>query len=282
MFVSILQPLLHGAFVLLVALVLLFLSKVIYAAVHRRDLTFDLTSSDNPAVAVKLTGYLLAVGLVIGAIAFGTGGNYLEDALGLFLYGLLGNGLLLVASKIQSKTLFRHLPGDEALFEERNVALALARAGALVASGLVLAGSCVGEGGGILTLLVYFTLGQFVLLGIGGIYVRSAGFAVLEHLRGDNRAAGLSFAGTQVAGGILLFHAGKGDFDGWTTDLVSYAVHVALGFGLLPVLRLFFDFVWLPGVKVSREIANDKNWGMVILETSILIVLSLLFIISFS
>lgn len=277
-----LLPLAHGLYVLFLALVLLFVSQVIYARTKERDMAFDLTIADNPAVAIHFGCYTLAIGIIIAAVASGKSQGWLSDAMGILIYGIVGNFLLLAGSRLQFSLFQRHIPALNTIYSERNVAVALVRGATHVANGLIIAGCLSGEGGGPQGILVYFLLGQIVLGLVARFYQRAAGFNLTQEIQQGNSAAGLSSAGGIVAAGIILFHASSGTFTNWASDLQSYALHAVIGLLLVPCLRWLFDLLWVPGVTVCKEIAEDKNWGLALLEFILLQVLAVLFAISFS
>ncbi len=68
--------------------------------------------------------------------------------------------------------ILRKFDDTHQLIARRNVGVGAVHFGAYVATGLVIAGSVSGEGGGIVSMLVFFVLGQLSLLAFSLIYER--------------------------------------------------------------------------------------------------------------
>jgi hypothetical protein len=71
--------------------------------------------------------------------------------------------------------------------------------------------------------------------------------------------------------GLVIFKAVFGNFDGWNQALASFFVFVVIGFVLLYALRLMIDVLLLPTVKISNELAAERNVGVAFIESSIVI-----------
>ncbi|MEE9189369.1 MAG: DUF350 domain-containing protein, partial [Candidatus Neomarinimicrobiota bacterium] len=118
--------------------------------------------------------------------------------------------------------------------------------GSYIASGLVIAGSIHGEGGGIGTVIVFFILGQVALVFFAWIYNLITSYDIHEEIEMDNVAAGVAFGGTLIAVGILLMKGASGNFISWKHNLSVFGVDVILIFLLLPAVRYFFDRLLIP------------------------------------
>jgi len=164
------------------------------------------------------------------------------------------------------------------LLEDRNVGTGAVVFGGLVATGLIVSGAVHGEGGGPLTALVFFALGQLVLVAFGLFYQKITRYDFHDEIEKDNVAAGVAFGGNMIALGILLFGANSGDFVGWAENLEDFGYYAVAGFAMLMVLRRLVDLVLLPGTTLHHEIANDRNlnaaWieGIVAISMSVVIV----------
>ncbi len=132
-------------------------------------------------------------------------------------------------------------------------------AGISVASGFIIYGAVSGKGGSIWTVLVFWALGQVLLILAGLVYELITPYNIHEEIEKDNVAAGVSFAGALVSIGVIIGLAGEGDFTAWSVDLPVYIGFAVLGLILLPIIRLLTDKVLLPTVKLSDEISAQEK-----------------------
>ena len=84
-----------------------------------------------------------------------------------------------------------------------NSALGMVEAGMYIATGFILNGSMSGGGGSfsqsLASALLFFVLGQVVLLAFGLVYETITPFHVRDEIRQNNLAAGIGLAGILVA-----------------------------------------------------------------------------------
>ena len=62
-----------------------------------------------------------------------------------------------------------------------------------------------------------------------------------------------------------------GEFVGWTESLVAFVVFAVIGFILLYVVRILIDYALLPGIRVPKALANDKNIAVAFVESAVII-----------
>ncbi|MDL2260174.1 DUF350 domain-containing protein, partial [Deltaproteobacteria bacterium OttesenSCG-928-K17] len=171
--------------------------------------------------------------------------------------------------------------------EERNCAVACALGGALLATGLISAGAVCGEGGGLISAVIFFALGQISLAVFSYLYMRTLPFNVHDELKSGNVAAGLSFGGALVALGLIIMSSASGPQGGdalpgpdnplaansvnWAAELISFGLANAAAFVFLPVLRWIGDRLIVPGRPLSLEIKEDRNIGAGLIQATALI-----------
>ena len=59
--------------------------------------------------------------------------------------------------------------------------------------------------------------------------------------------------------GVILLRAVAGDLISWQESLIDFGYYAVLGFVLLVVLQKIADWALLPGARLHREIAEDRN-----------------------
>ena len=193
----------------------------------------QLTDKDNPALGLATTGYFIGVMIIFLGATVGpspydfpaeetsetaaTETTTTETAsgtpeipplgdlaaeLGIDLAWAIGGMLLLnLSCLIVDKLVLYRFSTRKEIIEDRNAGTGAVEAGCLIASALVIAGSIHGEGG-LDTALVFFGLGQLVLVLFGVFYQFINSYDIHKEIEEDNVAAGVSLGLNMVAIGV--------------------------------------------------------------------------------
>ncbi len=257
-------------------IIVFFIAKLINDFLTPYDIDEQLTSKDNFALSISLAGYFLAILIIYIGSLIGESKGLIEDVLSVGGYSLFGIALLNISRFINDKIILRTFSNVKEIIEDKNCGVGAVQAGSYIATGLIIAGSIHGEGGGPLTALAFFGLGQIFLLIFSLIYNLITPFNLHKELESDNAAAGVAFGGTLIALGILLLTALSGKFVGWKENLISFAIYGLIGFIVLPICRFLFDKILIPKSSLNHEIKDDRNIGAAVLEMVIAISFSCL------
>ena len=251
---------------ILVGIALLFVAKKVQDWLTPYSLDVELRDHDNPALGLALCGYLIAVICIFIGAALGDDietvpslsdfAHVLAEDLAYALAGILALNFGRVV--VDRAILYRFSVAKE-IIEDRNVGTGAVEAGALIATGLIVAGAINGTGGGPVTALIFFFLGQIVLIAYAWFYDWMTSYDLHVEIECDNVAAGVAFGSSMVAIGIVLLKATSGPFIGWAENIGDFALYSGIGFGVLMVLRKVADALFLPGVSLDNEIATDAN-----------------------
>jgi len=255
-----LDNLVSAAIFIIVFFIFFFIGKVINDLLHREyKLNFELVEKDNAALALAVVGYYFGLVLAIGGTIAGPSAGLIEDLYDLVIYGILSVILLNISWFLCDKLILYKFRISEELIRDHNQGTGVVSAGISVASGFIIYGAVSGEGGSIWTVLVFWALGQVLLILAGLVYELITPYNIHEEIEKDNVAAGVSFAGALVSIGVIIGLAGEGDFTAWSIDLPVYLGFAVLGLILLPIIRLLTDKVLLPSVKLSDEISAQEK-----------------------
>lgn len=255
-----LDNLVSAAIFIIVFFIFFFIGKVINDLLHREyKLNFELVEKDNAALALALVGYYFGLVLAIGGTIAGPSAGLVEDLYDLVIYGILSIILLNISWFLCDKLILYKFRVSEELIRDHNQGTGVVSAGISVASGFIIYGAVSGEGGSIWTVIVFWALGQVLLILAGLVYELITPYNIHEEIEKDNVAAGVSFAGALVSIGVIIGLAGEGDFTAWSIDLPVYIGFAVLGLILLPIIRLLTDKVLLPTVKLSDEISAQEK-----------------------
>ena len=255
-----LDNLVSAAIFIIVFFIFFFIGKVINDLLHREyKLNFELVEKDNAALALAVVGYYFGLVVAIGGTIAGPSAGLVEDLYDLVIYGVLSIILLNISWFLGDKLILYKFRVSEELIRDHNQGTGAVSAGISVASGFIIYGAVSGEGGSIWTVLVFWALGQVLLILAGLVYELITPYNIHEEIEKDNVAAGVSFAGALVSIGVIIGLAGEGDFTAWSIDLPVYLGFAVLGLILLPIIRLLTDKVLLPSVKLSDEISAQEK-----------------------
>ncbi len=249
--------------------ILLFIGKFVYDKLNPRfALKEELVNNDNFALALAVVGYIFGLILAIGGILEGPSAGWLEDVIDIFFFGIISIILLNISIIINNRIMLYKFDNTKEIIDDRNEGTGVVEAANHIATGLIIFGAVSGEGGDLVTLIIFWITGQAVLILAGLIYNWITPFDIHEHIEKDNVAVGVAFAGFIIAIGNIIRIGLTGDFISWQENYRTFAVFVIFGFVMLPVIRFITDKILLPGEKLTDEIANqDKpNIGAAAIE----------------
>ncbi|CAN7668729.1 DUF350 domain-containing protein [Devosia sp. LjRoot16] len=262
------QDIVRAPIFLVLYLVLLLLAKWFKGLAISYKINQQLSESGNLAIGLAMSGYYLATALILVGALYGPSHGLLQDLLAVGGYSLAGIVLLNLSRWFNDWAILRKFDDTHQLIARRNVGVGAVHFGAYVATGLVIAGSVSGEGGGIVSMLVFFVLGQLSLLAFSLIYERLSPYSIHKTLVDSNVASGVAFAGHLIALAIIIMNASAGDFVNWPADLMAFFAADLIAFVFLPILRLIMDRMVIPGRSLGREIRDNGNLAAALLEAT--------------
>ena len=259
-------------------LVILVVAKLIKEKTTAYSVKAEIIEQDNPAVALATTGYYLGiVAIYLGAYLGPSKGMFIDTAMAL-AYAAIGVLLMNASRVINDKLILRGIDNNEQLTQAKNMAVGWVLFGSYLATGLVAAAAVSGQGGGLISTLVFFVLGQFTLVVFALIYDRLTPYSLLEELAKANQAAGVAFGGSLIGLGLIVANASAGDFYSWTADLFDFVIMALIAFIFLPLMRMITDRILLSGSNLAKEIAEDQNLGAGFLEAAMAVSFALVLI----
>ena len=249
--------------------VLVLLAKWMNDLLTPYNLTAELFKQDNPALGISAAGYFLATAIIFVGATLGPSRGLLEDLGAVAGYSVLGIVFLNVSRYLLDKLIFTKFATVKEIVEDRNCGVGTVRAGVYIATGLIAAGSVSGQGGGVVTAIAFFVLGQLCLVVFARLYDLITPYKLQDEIEAGNVAAGVAFGGTLIAIGIILADAVSGDFTGWGQSLLWFAEVAVIGMVILPIVRILMDKLVIIGEDLNQEIAKDRNLAAGFLEMSV-------------
>ena len=227
-----------------------------------------LTEDDRLSSAISLCAYLFAV--VLGVL----------DSLTISSETLLAQcsevaikGLLMILSIEFSLILIdrlwlRGLAVREQIHQSGNVAVAIARSGAIFGISLVLS-AVFEQSAPWPELMIWSGLGAGCLFVIGAAFQWLTPYDDKAELGAANIAAAWPLAGAWVAAGITAQSALIGESSGFADDLLSVATFIIVAFALIVGARQSLRSVFFRGVDLNAEITRDRNVGVALFEATL-------------
>jgi len=251
------------------AFVLFLIGKFTFKITHPKlDVNHVLLEDDNVAFAASMTGYYAAIICVLGGAIIGPQSDILTELIDIFSYGLLAIVLLQVSAIINERLLFPKFNIKKEILTDRNLGTGVIEGANYLATGIILYGAIIGEGGGYHTALAFWIIAQVLFWLASKLYQVITPYNIHEEIEKDNVAVGVGFAGALIAIALLIKTGIQGDFVSWQESLFTIAIDTSAGFILLPLARFLTDKILLPTRSLTDEIVNQEhpNVGAALIE----------------
>ena len=230
----------------------------------------ELVEKDNAAFALVLCGYYLGLTFSIGGVVAGPSAGLENDLIDMLVYGPLAIILLNLSALINDRFILSEFNIKKEILQDQNCGTGVVEFAIFIATGLNIFGALYGVGGSIVTAVVFWFVGQTVLILASKYYNFITQYNIHEQIENDNVAVGIGFAGALIAIGNLLRAASAENFISWQDNLTTFIIFIGIGVILLPVIRTLTDRILLPGRSLSDELVNQvkPNQGAAFLEAS--------------
>ena len=244
--------------------ILLALGKQIFDWTTKYRFNVELTKRDNAAFGIVIGGFLVGLAIALGATTFGAELNVATDFISIGVYGLITIVLMRLSVVINDKAILSKFSIHDEIVQDRNAGTGFVVAGSCVATGFVISGALSGESvsfaAGVFDVLIYWAIGQALLIA-GGVVFQAITQYDVHHIIGenDNVAAGISFGGFLVGIGIITKAALTGATSNLLAEIPVVAILAICGLGLLVMTRVIVDKLFLPSSPLSKEVAVDAN-----------------------
>ena len=260
---------------LAVAGITLYIGKLVFNMTAVRGLQDQLTEKDNPAAGVYYTGYILGLGVALAGAMWGNspwpGGSIQGTLLNVgtaagtvAVDAVLVLILMRLSILINAKLILCRFSIQKEMIEDRNLGTAFVVAGSCLATGLMLNGVFSGFSENwllsIRDILVYWAIGQLILVLGGLLFQRIAGYDVQGTIANDNNIpAGISFGGYLVALGLMDRAAIAGSGSDLWACIVRIVVVSVVGLIALAAVQVVVKLMFFRRSPLEKEIVHDRN-----------------------
>lgn len=272
-FNEILTQMAHAGVYLACAFIIFFIGRLLYQVFSPKiNVKHELVEKDNFAFSVSYVGYFIGLLIAIGSAIVGPSIDLLTDVEDIFIYGLLAVILLNVSRIVNDKIILRKFSSRKEIIDDQNTGTGVVEAANSIASGLIIFGAISGDSGGemsgVISALVFWGIGQLLLILTAWVYNLMTSYDVHDYIEKDNVAVGIGFAGAMIALGNIIQFGISDDFESWDITAIRLGTEVLLGLIMLPIVRFLADKILLPGRNLTDELINqDKpNNGAALIE----------------
>lgn len=238
------------------------------------DPNFEIEVKSNTAVAWRWTGIYLGLAIPLYGLIAGPGsGDYFQDLLAVFGWGILLIFVMLLAAIVNDKFIVTGVNNTEAV-RDGNDAVGIVECFGFVATGIIALAAFAGDGTGtlvndILATLGIFVLGQIALLILVKIYEFFTTYEAVEEVCKGNDAAGLMLGSWIVALSIILSAALSADITDWTVFSIVLGLTIVLALVVIRAIGFAFDWIFLPNTDFKTEIVRDRNIAPIMIASGV-------------
>lgn len=247
-----------------------FLMDMTVKSVYNPDL--EMEKENNLAVSIRRAGFYLGIAIAMVATMNGKT-TLLENILSQVMNGGMILLFLFTATLINDKVLLAGVDNRQEL-KKKNVSVGIMEASLYISTALIASGASAGEGT-LLSGLVFFILGQILLIAIGRGYelIHKDTF---HRIKEGNISSGILIGGVIIAYALILRNAVSGNFVSWEADLTAFAISAIVGLVMLVIFaNKAIDNFFIPTSSISQEIAED-NYAIVLKIASIKIAVAVI------
>jgi len=273
---------------LVIAVILLCAMRLISGLWAGVNTTYELSEKDNFAFGISLAGGLFALAIVLtGAITGEAGTSYVEEIIGMSIYGVSGLILIKLGRIIHDKFALNGLDKAEQI-SQGNISVAIIDAAALIATALIIRATLLWVSdlnlNTAIAVVSGFVISQTLLIIVTRLresaYRRAnQGAQFQDAIKGGQMALAIRHAGFLIATGFALTAASN--FLIYSPTAYVENILGWLGFGIIMIALLF---VLVPLVKrlvlsridLTAEVDHQHNIGVAALEFVISVSVSLI------
>ncbi|HIG64779.1 MAG: DUF350 domain-containing protein [Gammaproteobacteria bacterium] len=249
--------------------------------------TEELSKKDNFAFGIAFAGGALALAQIIAAAVGGDPAeNYLNEAINVSIYALLGIVLLRVGALVNDKMNFNQFSLTKEISKE-NMTAGIIQAANYIALGIIISAAIhwieVESYEGVLSVLFTFITAQVVLLGVtryrAGVYAkRHNGASWQKALQKGNPALAIRYLGHIIATALGINAAAHlvsySQAEPWFAAIIWFGCSV-LTVIAISLLAVFARSIILMRINTTQEVDEQQNIGVAFIEAQIFVSMAL-------
>jgi len=252
----------------------LFIAKKISDVITSFDDDAAIEKDKNTAVSFRRFGLYTGISIALAGVMTDDVSGI--DILIFLLDGAIATAIFFIAHFINDFAIVPHVANND-LIKAGNISTGILEAGSFIATGILLNGAFSGTEGGTFYSIIFFFLGQLLLIGAVYIHQKLYRFNVTKCMIEGNLSAGITVAGLLVAYSLILRSSISGEFTGWAESLGWFGISAVTGMVALIVFEKVADLIFLPKTRIADDICSENTAAIIVVQA---VVISLSLIIS--
>ncbi|HYT54558.1 MAG TPA: DUF350 domain-containing protein [Verrucomicrobiae bacterium] len=232
----------------------------------------EIVLRDNAALGVRYALYVFAVVFALLGIFDRSQGD--SGILEFSSHALLAALLIHLSRYLNDWLILYDFSNNREVVQEKNIAVALVEGATYVASAYVIAGAFYDWESGLWLAVVWFVIGQFLLVALGVLY-RVFARGAAEALNAHNAAVGVSLGSFLLSGGIACGAAISGPSRGWQQDIAAVALFISLWLALIAAAHFLTELVVFRSSRLSDEVMHQGNIAAALFKAVIFVAVTL-------
>jgi len=227
---------------------------------------------DNPALGIRYALFAIAVVFAVLGIfdrAQGDSGAWLFTQ-----NALLAVILIYLSRYLNDWLILYHFSNNREVVQEKSSAVAVVEGATYLASAYVIAGAFYDWENGLWIALVWFFIGQLMLILLALLY-RLVGKGVDAALDEHNLAVGISLAGFLLSGGMVCGAVISGPSQGWRSDMITIALYLSAWVFLMLMAHFISDKLTFRSSHLGEEVMEQRNIAAALFKAVIFIAVTL-------
>jgi uncharacterized membrane protein YjfL (UPF0719 family) len=232
----------------------------------------ELFFRDNAALGVRYALYIAAVLIaLLGTFDRAQGDSGVVE---FSQHALLAALLVHLSRYLNDWLILYDFSNNREVVQQKNLAVAIVEGATYVGSAHVVAGAFADWESGLWLALIWFVIGQFLVVVLALLY-RAVAPGVAKSLDDHNSAMGVSLGAFLLSGGIICGVAISGPSRGWQQDLLIVATYIVTWLGVMVITHFITELLVVRSSRVSDEITHQRNIAAALFKAVVFIAVTL-------
>jgi len=235
----------------------------------------EMLRRDNAALGIRYALFTVAVVFALLPIFDRAQGD--AGALDFFLHALLATLLIHLSRYLNDWLILYDFDNNREVVGEKNIAVAIVEGATYLASAYVVGGTFYDWESGWWLAIVWFLIGQLLLIMLGLLY-RIFARGTAEALDRHNTAVGISLGSFLLAGGMVSGTVISGPSRGWQQDLTTVIIYVFVWLILMTLVHFITELLAFRSSRLGVEIVEQRNIAAALFKAVIFLSMTLAYV----